>query len=153
MAKQSAGILLYRTDKKGTEFFLVHPGGPFWSKKDLNSWSIPKGELDQDEDPFEAAKREFEEETGARINGKFISLTPVKQKSGKIVHCFACEGDIDPSSFRSNIFEMEWPPKSGKKQSFPEVDRAEWFGTEMALKKIIEAQGAFILELLSLRRI
>lgn len=149
MPRQSAGILLYRRTGEEPEFFLVHPGGPFWSKKDLNAWSIPKGEFDQGEEPLDTAVREFEEETGIRITGNFLNLTPIRQKSGKTVHCFACEGDIDPSSVKSNSFEMEWPPKSGKKQSFPEVDRAEWFGVETALQKVLEAQGAFIKELLS----
>lgn len=150
MARQSAGILVYRIAEAGPEFFLVHPGGPFWSRKDLNCWSIPKGEIEDSEDPLKAAKREFEEETGIKITGNFIRLSPVRQKSGKTVHCFACEGNIDPAAIKSNTFEMEWPPKSGKKQLFPEVDMAEWFGTQMALKKILEAQSAFISEFLSL---
>lgn len=149
MAKQSAGILLYRIAEVGPEFFLVHPGGPFWSKKDLNAWSIPKGEFDQGEEPLDAAKREFSEETGIRIEGNFLILRPVRQKSGKTVHCFACEGEIDPSSIKSNTFEMEWPPKSGKKQSFPEVDKAGWFSSEIAMEKILEGQKAFIAEMLS----
>lgn len=148
MAKQSAGILLFRLNGKIPEFFLVHPGGPFWVKKDLNSWSIPKGEFEEGEEPLPAAKREFEEETGSKISGDFIELRPVKLKSGKKVFCFAVRGDLDHSSIRSNTFEIEWPPASGKKQSFPEIDRADWFDKENALKKINEAQAAFIEELL-----
>lgn len=149
MAKQSSGILLFRFTKNKPEFLLVHPGGPFWSKKDLNSWSIPKGEFDPGENPLDAARREFREETGMNVTGNFIPLSPVRQKSGKTVYCFACEGNIDPSSIKSNTFEMEWPPRSGKRQQFPEIDRAEWFDTGIALKKMLEAQTAFITELIS----
>jgi len=125
MAKKSAGILLYRIKNNSAEVLLVHPGGPFWAKKDLGSWSIPKGEFSDNENPIEAAKREFQEEIGLEIKGKFIELTPIKQNSGKIV--LDCDrGDIDPKSIKSNVFEMEWPPKSGKKQSFPEIDKGEW---------------------------
>jgi len=148
MLKQSAGILLYRITGKGPEFFLVHPGGPFWAKKDLNSWSIPKGEFSEDEETLAAAIREFEEETSSRVSGDFIELTPVKQKSGKKVFCYAMRGDLDPGSIKSNTFEIEWPPASGRKQSFPEIDKAGWFDKETALKKINESQGAFIVELL-----
>jgi predicted NUDIX family NTP pyrophosphohydrolase len=148
MPKQSAGILLYRLKEGAPEFFLVHPGGPFWAKKDLNSWSIPKGEFVEDEEPFSAAKREFEEETGSNVSGDFVELSPVKLKSGKRVFCFAVKGDIDHASIRSNTFEIEWPPASGRKQSFPEIDQADWFDKETALKKINAAQAAFIEELL-----
>lgn len=149
MGKKSAGILVYRNKKDITEFFLVHPGGPFWKNKDEGAWSIPKGEFADDEDPLNAAKREFKEETGQAIDGAFISLTPVKQKSGKIIYAWAVEADIDPAAIKSNLFEMEWPPKSGKKQEFPEVDRAEWFTTEQAKEKINTSQAALIEELIN----
>ena len=149
MPKQSAGLLLYRITEKSPEFFLVHPGGPFWAKKDLNSWSIPKGEFSEGEEALAAARREFSEETGITLQGTFTELTPVRQKGGKIVFCYATEGDIDPGSIVSNTFEMEWPPKSGRKQSFPEVDKAGWFNAATAKSKIIESQYAFINELLS----
>jgi predicted NUDIX family NTP pyrophosphohydrolase len=150
MSKQSAGILLYRITSKGPEFLLVHPGGPFWAKKDLGSWSVPKGEISPGEDPDAAARREFNEETGQTVSGEFIGLSPVKQKGGKIVYCYACEGNIDPAIVKSNFFEMEWPPRSGKKASFPEVDKAMWFDIQSAREKIIEAQSAFIDELVEI---
>ncbi|HEX2968224.1 MAG TPA: NUDIX domain-containing protein [Bacteroidales bacterium] len=149
MAKQSAGILLYRLTEKGPEFFLVHPGGPFWAKKDSHAWSIPKGEFTAEEDPLEAAKREFEEETGNKISADFIKLRPIKQKGGKEVFCFACEENFDPSSLKSNTFEIEWPPRSGKRQSFPEVDKGEWFDALTAKTRINEYQIAFIDEVLT----
>lgn len=145
--KQSAGLLLYRLRNGVPEIFLVHPGGPFWAKKDAGSWTIPKGEFSEEEDPLEAAKREFFEETGTVIDGKFLALKSIKQKSGKIVHCWAVERDIDPSKIKSNTFEIEWPPKSGKRQSFPEVDRGAWFSVAEAKEKILEAQIPFIDEL------
>jgi len=147
MAAKSAGILLFRRTNKKLEVFLVHPGGPFWAKKDLGAWSIPKGEYLDDEDPLTAAKREFEEETGQPIDGKFIELTPLKQKSGKMVYAWAVEGDMDETNIKSNLFEMEWPPRSGKMKSFPEVDKAAWFDTETAKEKIIERQAGFIDEI------
>lgn len=119
---------------------LVHPGGPFWAKKDEGSWSVPKGEFNDDEDPLEAARREFHEETGEMPDGDFIQLTSVRQKSGKLILTWALEGDMDASKIRSNLFEMEWPPHSGKKQQFPEVDRGEWFYLDEARKKIIPGQ-------------
>ena len=145
----SAGILLFRLP---FEVFLVHPGGPFWAKKDDGAWSIPKGEYSPDEDPLSAAIREFEEETGYKIKehiikDHFISLRPQKLKSGKIVHAWAVEGNVDASQIRSNTFEMEWPPRSGKMKSFPEVDRAAWFDAETARKKINERQVGFVDEL------
>jgi len=127
MANNSAGLLMYRHRGGILQVFLVHPGGPYWAKKDLGSWSIPKGEFTPDEDPLEAAKREFEEETGFSASGPFSPLTPIKQPSGKIVQAWAFEGDGDPSAIKSNTFSMEWPPRSGKYQEFPEVDRAGWF--------------------------
>jgi predicted NUDIX family NTP pyrophosphohydrolase len=144
MPKLSAGILLYRKAPSGLEFLLVHPGGPFYTHKDLGHWSIPKGEFEEGDDPLEVAKREFKEETGREINGKFIPLPPQKLKSGKRIQAWAVEGDFDVTTFKSNHFELEWPPKSGKIQSFPEVDQAEWFPTEMALKKIHPGQAGFI---------
>ncbi len=148
MPKQSAGILLYRLTAKAPEFFLVHPGGPFWAKKDINSWSVPKGEFEEGEEPLAAAIREFEEETGSIILGDFIALSPVKLKSGKRIFCYAVRGELDPASVKSNTFEIEWPPASGRKQSFPEIDKSGWFDKDAALKKINESQGAFIEELL-----
>ncbi len=144
MAGQSAGILVYRRNKKEIEFFLVHPGGPFWAKKDLGVWSIPKGEYDPGEDPLAAAKREFAEETGQNISGDFIALTPIKQKAGKIVMAWLVEGEIDLGQIKSNTFEMEWPPKSGRKQFFPEVDKGGWFGAATAKEKINEKQAGLI---------
>ncbi|RYZ89109.1 MAG: NUDIX domain-containing protein [Proteobacteria bacterium] len=136
--KQSAGILLFQ--KMPWRFLIVHPGGPFWKNKDSGAWSIPKGEFMDDEDALAAAKREFHEETGIVIDGDFTTLVPVKLKSGKMVHAFALEMYVDTSSIVSNEFEMEWPPKSGKKIMVPEIDKAEWFDLPTALEKINEAQ-------------
>src|SRR5687767_5569992 len=147
MAKKSAGILLYKVEDDLLKIFLVHPGGPFWAKKDNGAWTIPKGEFDDNEDPLNAAKREFEEETGTKLSGKFIALNPVKQKSGKTVYAWALEGDIDPAKIKSNEFEIEWPPGSGKMKSFPEIDKAAWFEANEATKKIIEAQSSLIHQL------
>ena len=147
MGKQSAGILLYRKTEGNLEAFLVHPGGPFFKNKDNGSWSVPKGEFLDDEDPLEAAKREFEEETGQTISGEFIQLKPIIQKGGKKVHVWAVEGDINHLTIKSNLFEIEWPPRSGKKQSFPEVDRAAWFDIDTAKVKINPAQAELIDEL------
>ena len=147
MPKQSAGILLYRNINNKLEVFLIHPGGPFFKNKDEGAWSIPKGEFLDDEDALTAAKREFLEETGQAIDGNFTQLSPVKQKSGKIVFAWAVEGDIDHEIIVSNLFEMEWPPGSGKKASFAEVDRAGWFGVDEGKFKINGAQTAFIEEL------
>jgi len=151
--KQSAGLLLFKFVDKTVFFFLVHPGGPFWKNKDLESWSIPKGEFTNDENPLDAAKREFYEETGFKLESEsetdFIELDSVKLKSGKTIYAWALEFDIDATLVKSNEFEMEWPPKSGKQKSFPEVDRAEWFQTEHALKKINPAQADFIVQIIS----
>jgi predicted NUDIX family NTP pyrophosphohydrolase len=147
MAKKSAGILLYRLINKAIEVLLVHPGGPFWIKKDVGAWTIPKGELGEDEDAFNAAIREVKEETGIELKGDFIELTPVTQKSGKLVYAWAKEHDVDPAEIKSNSFEIEWPPKSGKKKVFPEIDKAAWYGLGEAKKKIIPAQAALIEEL------
>jgi predicted NUDIX family NTP pyrophosphohydrolase len=147
MAKQSAGILLYRFKSKQLQVFLVHPGGPFFKNKDDGAWSIPKGEFLDDEEALTAAKREFVEETGQPIDGNFIPLEPITQKSGKKVYAWAVEGDINHETIFSNTFEMEWPPRSGKKQAFPEVDRAAWFDMETAKMKIIPAQVKLVEEL------
>jgi predicted NUDIX family NTP pyrophosphohydrolase len=149
MRKTSAGLLLFR-ETSDLELLLVHMGGPFWAKKDLASWSIPKGELADDEDPLTAARREFEEETGTAPAGEFIELEPLKQPGGKIVYAWAVKSDFDSSSLRSNTFSMEWPPKSGRVQDFPEVDRAEWFTPEIARTKILKGQEPFIDQLLGL---
>jgi predicted NUDIX family NTP pyrophosphohydrolase len=143
----SAGILVYRKKASGPEFFLIHPGGPAWKNRDAGAWSIPKGEFTEDEEPLAAATREFKEETGQTVDGNFIQLTPVKQKAGKIVHAWAVEGDPDADNIVSNEFKMEWPYKSGKWASYPEVDRAGWFGLEEAIEKINPAQAAFLTEL------
>jgi predicted NUDIX family NTP pyrophosphohydrolase len=151
MPKRSAGLLVYRVSETGTEVLLAHPGGPFWRNRDDGAWTIPKGEFSDDEEPLAAAKREFEEELGSGAPiGDYIQLRPIKQKNGKIVHAWAIEGDFDPATLNSNTFEMEWPPKSGRMQSFPEVDRAAWFQPEVAKKKILAGQPALIDELLEL---
>jgi predicted NUDIX family NTP pyrophosphohydrolase len=145
--KKSAGILLYKIVNKQLFVLLVHPGGPFWKNKDAGCWSIPKGEFSDEENAFDAAIREFEEETGTRLNGIFIELVPVKLKSGKVVYAWALERDIEADTVESNTFQMEWPPKSGTLKSFPEIDRAEWFTIEVALEKINIAMADFILQL------
>lgn len=150
MSNQSAGILLYRKINNQLQVFLVHPGGPFFKNKDLGTWSIPKGEFSDGEEPLIAAKREFEEETGQAVDGNFIPLNPVKLKSGKRVYAWAVKGDINHETIFSNLFEIEWPPRSGKKQSFPEIDRAGWFEAGEAKLKINIAQAAFIEELIGL---
>jgi predicted NUDIX family NTP pyrophosphohydrolase len=147
MAKHSAGLLVYRLRHGGLEVFLVHPGGPFWRNKDLGAWSIPKGEFANDEDPLEAAKREFREETGFNADGHCVPLQPVKQPSGKIVHAWALEGDYDPAAVRSNTFTLEWPPNSGKTIEVPEIDHADWFVMEVAKGKILPGQYGFLIGL------
>jgi predicted NUDIX family NTP pyrophosphohydrolase len=147
MAKISAGILMYRKRDGQLQVLLVHPGSPLWAKKDQGAWSIPKGEIDPGEDPLSAAQREFEEETGVKIAGNFIPLSSVKLKSGKVVQAWAVEGDCDPEAIRSNTFSMEWPPKSGMQQGFPEIDRAAWFGVGEAKEKINKGQAPLIEEL------
>ena len=149
--KRSAGILLYRVNSDaGIEFFLVHPGGPFFARKDDGFWTIPKGEFEPDEDPLQAAQREFEEETGKKIKGSFRPLGEVRQKAGKIVEAWAVEGDLDANEISSNTFEIEWPPQSGKKKSFPEVDKAAWFKYTEAIQKINLAQSDFLSRLMAL---
>ena len=144
MSKQSAGILMYRRDPKDLSVLLVHPGGPFWAKKDLGAWSIPKGEYGPGEDPLAVAVREFEEETGTEPKGEFRPLGEVRQAGGKHVLAWAVEGDLDPAEIKSNSFEMEWPSRSGRKQSFPEIDRAGWFAPQAAREKILAGQREFI---------
>jgi predicted NUDIX family NTP pyrophosphohydrolase len=145
--KKTAGLLLYRIRNSAIEVFLVHPGGPFWAKKDEGAWSIPKGEFADDEQPLSAAKREFQEETGFSMEGNFMALAPLKQRSGKLVYAWALEGDCDAGAIKSNLFSMEWPPRSGKRQEYPEVDRASWFTLESAKRRIVPGQIAFLEEL------
>jgi predicted NUDIX family NTP pyrophosphohydrolase len=145
--KQSAGLLLYRRSFSIIEIFLVHPGGPFWKNKDEAAWSIPKGEFDDSEEPLKAATREFLEETGIAVSGNFMELNPVIQKGGKKVFAWALEKNIDAANIHSNTFEMEWPPKSGKFQSFPEIDRGAWFTIDVAKEKINKMQADLIEQL------
>jgi predicted NUDIX family NTP pyrophosphohydrolase len=147
MVKRSAGLILYRLREGGPEVFLAHPGGPYWASKDLGVWSIPKGEIDEGEDPLEAARREFEEETGFRPEGEFRRLEPVRQRSGKIVYAWAVEGDCDPAALRSNTFPLEWPPRSGRFLDIPEVDRGGWFGLPQAHEKILDGQRPLLTQL------
>jgi predicted NUDIX family NTP pyrophosphohydrolase len=142
--KLSAGIVLYRKRGAKIEVFLVHPGGPFWAKKDDGAWSIPKGEYGDGENPLSVAKREFAEETGSELSGVFIELAPAKQPSGKIIRAWAVEGDLDAASIRSNSFSMEWPPKSGRVQTFPEVDRALWCDVALARQKLLPGQRVLL---------
>jgi predicted NUDIX family NTP pyrophosphohydrolase len=144
MARTSAGLLMYRRRPGGVEVFLVHPGGPFWAKKDAGAWSIPKGEYLPGDDPLQAARREFVEETGMEPAGDFAELGAVRQAGGKTVTAWAFEGDCDPAAIRSNTFTLEWPPRSGKQREFPEVDRAEWFTLDAAEAKIIPGQVALL---------
>jgi predicted NUDIX family NTP pyrophosphohydrolase len=145
VAKRSAGILLYRIAGGGPEVLLVHPGGPFWARKDAGSWSIPKGEYGDGEEPQACALREFEEETGVGLPpGELLELGSVKQKGGKVVTAWAAEGDLDADSVRSNTFTMEWPPRSGRTAEFPEIDRAGWFGVEEAREKLVAAQAELV---------
>ena len=146
MPKLSAGLLVYRRTGGELEVLIVHPGGPFWAKKDEGAWSVPKGEYEPDEDPLEVALREFEEEIGAEPpdHATAVSLGELRQPSGKVVRAWAVEGDLDVSEVRSNTFEMEWPPRSGRTQEFPEVDRAGWFGLEEARRKLLRGQVGFL---------
>lgn len=140
MPKTSAGILMYRLRDDGPEILLVHPGGPFWRNKDLGAWSVPKGEVEEGADPLTVAKREFEEETGARPEGELTPIGEIRQKGGKRVVAWALEGDLDPESLESNTFTMEWPPGSGTLAEFPEVDRAAWFDLDEARSRILPSQ-------------
>jgi predicted NUDIX family NTP pyrophosphohydrolase len=144
LPSKSAGILAFRRTARQLEVLLVHPGGPFWRNKDLGAWSIPKGEYGADEDPEAVARREFREELGIEISDALLPLGDIRQKAGKIVTAFAVETDIDVRNIQSNSFEIEWPPRSGRTQTFPEVDRAEWFDLATAGTKINEAQRAFL---------
>jgi predicted NUDIX family NTP pyrophosphohydrolase len=144
MPKRSAGLLLFRETSGMLEVLLVHPGGPFWAKRDEGAWSIPKGEFEDGEDPLHAARREFEEETGFKARGDVIPLEPLRQPGGKVVHAWAMRKDLNPSGLRSNTFTMEWPPKSGRRQEFPEVDRAAWFPVGHARMKILKGQAGFL---------
>jgi predicted NUDIX family NTP pyrophosphohydrolase len=147
LVRISAGLLLYRHMAGRLEVFLVHPGGPFWARKDLGAWSIPKGEIEPGRDELAEARRELREETGVEVEGKFRPLKPVKQAGGKSVHAWAIEADCDADRIVSNTFSLEWPPRSGKQQSFPEVDRAAWFDLPAARQKINPAQAALLDEL------
>ena len=144
MPKESAGLLVCRRAATGLEVLLVHPGGPFWAKKDLGAWTIPKGELATNEDPLTCARREFTEETGFVIAGPFGSLGTVRQAGGKLIHGFTAAADLDAKQIVSNTFKLEWPPKSGRWTEFPEVDRAEWFSLHIAAEKMNPAQVAFL---------
>ena len=144
MAKCSAGLLMYRRHNRQLEVFLVHPGGPFWAKKDLGAWSISKGEYLEGELPLEAARREFEEETGFAATGDFLDLGAVQQAGGKVVSAWAFEGDCDPNKLISNRCEIEWPPRSGRKIEIPEVDRASWFSIAEAKERILKSQVPFL---------
>lgn len=147
MAEHSAGILVYRVRNQQVEVVLVHPGGPLWAGKDAGAWSIPKGLFTSEEDPLEAAKREFEEETGFPIDGDFLPLGALKQPSGKTVHAWAVAGDVEVKNLISNSFEMEWPPHSGRKREFPEVDKGEWFSLSAAGEQILRGQRGFLARL------
>ncbi|HEY2082781.1 MAG TPA: NUDIX domain-containing protein [Verrucomicrobiae bacterium] len=151
MQKVSAGLLMYRMREGELEFLLAHPGGPFWKDRDAGAWTIPKGEIQPGEEPLAAAKREFEEEIGVKPHGDFIELKPITQKGGKIVHAWAFEGECDTACIHSNTFQMEWPPRSGKFQDCPEVDRACFFHLAEAKRKINPAQVALLEELKQLR--
>lgn len=147
MAKTSAGLLVYRPRDGGIEVFLVHPGGPFWAKKDAAAWTIPKGELAADEDPLDCARREFTEETGFTLDGPFASLGSIRQAGGKLVHAFVTAADLDPAKLVSNTFKLQWPPKSNRWVEFPEVDRAAWFSLAVAAEKINPAQAELLTRL------
>ena len=147
MPKRSAGLLMYRRSRGTLEVLLVHPGGPFWEKKDVGSWSIPKGEYEAGEEPLAAATREFQEETGLVAGGPYTPLTPIRQQGGKLVQAWAFEGDCDAESLKSTTFSLEWPPGSGRRREFPEVDRAGWFSVGEARRKILAAQADLLDEL------
>ena len=140
MPKTSAGLVMFRWRDGQLEVLLVHPGGPFWARKDDGAWSIPKGEIGEDEDPLTAARREVQEETGAVPDGTFLPLTPVRQPGGKVVQAWAVESDLETTDIRSNTFELEWPPRSGRRRTYPEIDRADWFTIPVARAKILRGQ-------------
>ena len=144
MAKRSAGVLLYRRGATGIEVFLVHPGGPYWAKKDAGAWSVPKGECEPGEDGLAAARRELAEETGLAPDGNFLGLGSFRQSSAKRVEVWAVEGDADPARLKANSFTMEWPPRSGQIKAFPEVDRAGWFTLAEAARKIVKGQAPIL---------
>jgi predicted NUDIX family NTP pyrophosphohydrolase len=146
--RKTAGLLPYRRGAGGLEVLLVHPGGPYWARKDDGAWSIAKGAVEEGEETLAAARREFEEETGAPVSGEFMPLKPLRQPSGKVIHAFAVQTEFDPGQLRSNTFALEWPPKSGQFRDFPEVDRAAWFGLDEARTKIIKGQAPLIDQLL-----
>lgn len=148
MPQRSAGIVLYRRRDRGIEVLLVHPGGPFWARKDEGAWGIPKGGYEADENPLAAARREFAEETGKRLEGEAIALGSFRQSAAKIVDVWAIEGDFDPANLKSNTFSMEWPPRSGRMREVPEVDRAEWFAPDAAERKILKGQRPVLAALL-----
>jgi predicted NUDIX family NTP pyrophosphohydrolase len=151
--RRSAGILLYRLPGGAPEVLLVHPGGPFWARRDAGAWSVPKGEYEDADDPLAAARREFEEETGTVLEtAELLELGDVRQKNGKVVSAWAAEGDLDPDAVHSNTFTMEWPPRSGRTAEFPEIDRAGWFGIDEARAKLNPAQAEFLDRLLELLR-
>ena len=152
VGKSSAGLLLYRIRKAAIEVLLVHPGGPYWKNKDDGAWSIPKGEFLSGEAPVVAARREFFEETGVAVEGELHALKPLRQPGGKIVHAWALEADVDPATIVSNEFEMEWPPHSGRLQSFPEIDRGAWFAFTEATRKIMRGQVPLLEELAQILR-
>jgi predicted NUDIX family NTP pyrophosphohydrolase len=150
MPKQAAGILLFRRGPSGLEVLLAHPGGPLWARKDAGAWTLPKGQFTDGEAPLDAARREFEEEMGSRPTGDFQPLGTLKQPSGKIIHAWAAESDFDVATVKSNLFSLEWPPRSGQVGEFPEVDRADWFSIETARLKILKGQAPFLDRLLAL---
>jgi predicted NUDIX family NTP pyrophosphohydrolase len=148
MKTHSAGLVVHRKNAgRGLEVFLVHPGGPFWAKKDAQAWSIPKGEIEAGEEPFAVALREFTEETGQTVAGTFMALSPCPQPGGKVVHTWAVEGEVDPARLVSSTFELEWPPRSGRRQAFPEVDRGAWFTPAEAREKLHRGQVPILDEL------
>jgi len=150
MEKRSAGLVMYRLRSDALEVLLVHPGGPFWARKDEGAWSIPKGKVEDGEDALDAARREFEEETGQRAEGTFVPLQTVTQRSGKRIAAWAFEGEFDPSQLRSDTFMMEWPPRSGEQREFPEVDRAAWFPAAEAKRRLNPGQAPLVDELSTL---
>lgn len=148
--KTSAGLLVYRTSSGELQVLLVHPGGPLWGRRDVGAWSIPNGEVGSGEPLLDTARREFREETGFTVAGDFLPLTPVRQRSGKVIHAWAVNGDCDPAMLRSNMFTIEWPPRSDEIREFPEVDRAAWFSIPHALRQIVPGQAGLVSELATL---